>query len=159
MRKDAETLEEKLERLETRNRLMFIVALLCAVVLLMGALPDREPLRVQSVQLVNETGVVVAELGVRDGNVGLYLDDEHSQNRIALFHSPEGTGMYIKDREGVTRIGVAQFAHGGGGIALHGEKSRGAAVLYFKDAGSLRFFDAEGNVTNDVKAQRSVSAQ
>ncbi len=31
-----------------------------------------------------------------------------------------------------TRVGVAQFAHGGGGVALYGPDSKVAAVLYLK---------------------------
>ncbi len=48
---------------------------------------------------------------------------------------------------------MAQFAHGGG-VALRGPDSKGAAVLYFKDQGSLRSFDSEGQVTNQVLAVR-----
>jgi len=43
-------------------------------------------------------------------------------------------------------IGLSQFAHGGGGLALHGENSKGASVLYHKGSGSLSFYDMEGNV-------------
>lgn len=47
---------------------------------------------------------------------------------------------------GDTRVGAAQFAHGGGGYALHGPGGRGAAVLYLKDEGSLTMYDADGAV-------------
>ena len=46
------------------------------------------------------------------------------------------------------------FAHGGGVVALHGQDSKGAAVLYLKDEGSLRFFESEGGITNQVTARR-----
>lgn len=48
---------------------------------------------------------------------------------------------------GDTRLGAAQFAHGGGGYALHGPGGRGAAVLYLSGDGSLTIYDAEGGVT------------
>lgn len=42
----------------------------------------------------------------------------------------------------------AQFADGGGGMAVDSEHLKGATVLYMKDGlGSLRYFDKEGNVT------------
>ena len=100
---------------------------------------------------------MLAELGVREGNPGLYLLDDSGVNRAALLHAAEGTGLYIMDSDGVTRVGIAQFAHGGGGVALHGEESKGAAVLYFKEEGSLRFFDSEGEISNQVNARRSES--
>ena len=100
---------------------------------------------------------MLAELAVQDGNPGLYLIDSNGVNRAALFHGAEGTGLYIMDSDGVTRVGIAQFAHGGGGVALHGEESKGATVLYFKEEGSLRFFDSEGEITNQVNAGRAES--
>jgi len=54
--------------------------------------------------------------------------------------------LYVRDASDQVRIGVAQFAHGGGGVALHGAAAKGAAVLYFKEQGSLTFYDSEGNV-------------
>lgn len=107
-----------------------------------------------TIQLVSTDGKVLAEFAIADGNPGLYLKDSDGANRAALFHADDGTGLYIMDADGVTRIGIAQFAHGGGGVALHGPNSRGAAVLYFKEEGSLRFFDSEGIVTNRITAQK-----
>ena len=66
---------------------------------------------------------------------------------LALAHDPGGSALFIRDSEGVIRVGVAQFAHGGGGVALHGPGSKGAAVLYFQEAGSLTFYDPDGNPT------------
>ena len=45
------------------------------------------------------------------------------------------------------RVGVAQFSHGGGGFALHGPGTRGAAVLYLRGDGSLTQYDTTGVVT------------
>ncbi len=63
----------------------------------------------------------------------------------------EQTGLFLRDAEGTVRLGAAQFAHGGGGCALHGEESKGAAVLYQKGGkGSLSFYDEAGGVTHRV---------
>jgi hypothetical protein len=54
---------------------------------------------------------------------------------------------------GAVMILAAQFAHGGGGLALHGEGGRGATVLYMKDfRGSLRMFDVDGEVVYQAPA-------
>lgn len=75
--------------------------------------------------------------------------------RVALAHDAEGSALFIRDAAGVIRVGVAQFAHGGGGVALHGPNSKGAAVLYFQESGSLTFYDPEGNPTLRVPEKTS----
>lgn len=114
-----------------------------------------DTLRVAALELTGASGGTVALLGQSNGRTGLFLLDERSVERVSVFHANDADGLYIDDGEGVTRIGVAQFAHGGGGVALHGEDSRGAAVLYYKDAGSLRLFDREGNVVNEMTEVRA----
>jgi hypothetical protein len=37
---------------------------------------------------------------------------------LTLKHTADTTGLFVPDGEGVTRLGAAQFAHGGGGYAL-----------------------------------------
>lgn len=113
---------------------------------------DRDVVRARAIQLVGSNGEVRAELVVRNGSPGLYLKDVSGLDRVALFDEPDGSGLHVMDSDGVTRIGVVQFAHGGGGVALHGPESKGAAVLYLKQSGSLRFFDRDGKVTNEVSA-------
>jgi hypothetical protein len=66
---------------------------------------------------------------------------------MELTHDSSGTRLYVHDDAGDVRVGVAQFAHGGGGFALHGPQGRGAAVLYLKGDGSLTFYDVAGAVT------------
>ena len=61
--------------------------------------------------------------------------------------------METKEAGGTTRVGIAQFAHGGGGVALHGEQSRGALVMYYKDSGSVRFFGQNGDVLREIAAR------
>jgi len=74
--------------------------------------------------------------------------DDEGRVRIELRHDDEETGLFVLDSEGVTRLGAAQFAHGGGGYALHGPGMKGAAVLYLKGEGTLTMYDGEGNVTS-----------
>lgn len=107
-------------------------------------------LRVEKLELV-EGDRVLADLSVENGGPQLRLLDSNGGVRARLWHDDEATALYLNDGAGHTRVGVAQFAHGGGGFALHGEESKGAAVLYLKDAqGSLTFIDREGKVLSRV---------
>ena len=124
------SLESRLVRVERSNRFLAVACLLLGAVLLAGATGGDEIVRGNRFELIDSSGRVRAELSADDGAVGLYIFDEN----------------------GITRIGIAQFAHGGGGVALHGPDSKGAAVLYLEGEGSLRFFDTQGNVTNQVTA-------
>ncbi len=109
-----------------------------------------ETLRVGKLELVDGDRVL-AELAVEEGSPQLRLYDQDGVVRARLWHDQDQTALFLSDAEGHTRVGVAQFAHGGGGVALHGEESRGAAVLYLKDeSGSLSFIDEEGKVTKRV---------
>ncbi len=148
-------LDARVVRLErtVRGLLLLIVAGLAFVVLSAASGPNV--LSAGAFQLVDEEGAVLGEFAIADGLPVLHLKDESGVDRVSLFHNSEGSGLYVADADSVTRIGVAQFAHGGGGVALHGPESKGAAVLYLKGAGSLRFFDSEGTVTNQVLAEPS----
>lgn len=55
--------------------------------------------------------------------------------------------MLLWDDEGQIRVGVAQFAHGGGGVAMHGPHGKGSTALYHKGEGTLTFYDRNGKVT------------
>lgn len=144
------SLETRVAGLERANRALCALAAIAVLLALLGAAGEPRSLAVRSITLVDGDGGVRAELALRDGAPGLFIKDAHGVDRVALFHDDETSGLYISDEAGVTRIGVAQFAHGGGGVALHGPESKGAAVLYFKRAGSLRFFDADGSVLSQV---------
>jgi len=74
--------------------------------------------------------------------------DDQGRVRVDLHHDQEETGLFILDEQGDTRVGAAQFAHGGGGYALHGPGGRGAAVLYLKGEGSLTMYDGDGAVAS-----------
>jgi len=103
---------------------------------------------------VDEGGSVRAALFLEDGAPVFQLADARGEARLRLFDAQDATGMTIMDGQGTTRIGVAQFSHGGGGVALHGPDSRGAVVLYLKEQGSLRIFDEDGAVTFQLPQAR-----
>jgi hypothetical protein len=145
------TIENRIARLERLNRTLLAVAAGAVLLFIVAAAGGAaDPQRARAFQLVDGEGVIRAELAFRDGHPGLFIKDGTGMDRLLAVDEPDGTGLYITDADGTTRIGVAQFAHGGGGVALHGPDSKGAAVLYFKDQGSLRFFDREGNVTRQI---------
>ena len=148
-------LEKRIARLEKNNRRLALFAFSAVGLLLVGAAKTPAAVSATSFQLLDEGGQVRAELATREGAPGLFLKDKDGIDRVALFHEPDSSGMHVMDADGVTRIGAVQFSHGGGGFALHGPESKGAAVLYLKGEGSLRFFDAKGNVTNGVPANSS----
>ena len=159
-------LERRLARLESTQRYLgtALTAALAALAFLLlgGAAPQDDPVprpvRASSVDLFDAAGVVRARLGFdAEGAPGLFLYDERGPTegeRLFVKHAEELTGMYVRDETGTVRIGVAQFAHGGGGVALHGPESKGAAVLYYKETGSLRLYDEDGTITSQVPQPR-----
>ena len=154
MKEATENLQTSIRRLQVWNVVLLCSIVALSAVVIRGYVSESHVVRAQSLQLISPEGEVLAEFATEEGNPGLYLKDSNGVNRAALFHADDGTGLYIMDANGVTRVGIAQFAHGGGGVALHGPDSKGAAVLYFKDEGSLRFIDSEGVVTNQVPAKK-----
>ncbi len=144
------TIELRIARLERRTRIYQILLLAAAAVGLMALTMDDGTLRARSFELMSDDGPVRASLRLDDSHPVFVLNDENGVERLRLFYEPEATGLYVLDEENTPRIGIAQFAHGGGGVALHGPQSKGAAVLYLHDTGSLRFFDADGEVTTQV---------
>ena len=109
-----------------------------------------ESLEVRQLDLVGPDGAVRASLRIDEvGDPVFELLDSDGNPRLQMAQAADSDRIYILDAEGTTRIGIAQFAHGGGGFALHGPESKGAAVLYLKDKGSLRIFDKSGDVTSE----------
>ena len=148
-------LEQRIEHLEKSNkRFLLLLAAFLALAVFTFARPrqTQDVLAVQRLTLVDGKGEVHAELALRDGSPGLFLKDKTGKDRVVLIHDSDQSALFIKDETETTRIGVAQFSHGGGGFALHGPESKGAAVLYFKEKGSLRIFDRDGVVTDQVPA-------
>lgn len=145
-------IERRLAAVERRNRLLAAaLVLVFGGGLLLAAGPGADPpaplVRAERFQLVDGAGTVRAELRLDEGAPVFSLLDEAGVERLSLSHGADATALYIRDASGTTRLGAAQFAHGGGGFALHGPESKGAAVLYLKDRGSLSFYDAQGTVT------------
>jgi len=140
-------LEPRVRRLERRLRATtaLLAGAVLAGVLVAARAPAFETLRAGRFELVDEQGRVLAELAVDDeGSAGFFLRDTAARVRAALVHDDQQTGLFLFDEEGTVRVGAAQYAHGGGGFALHGPESAGGAVLYLKGEGSLTFYDAEG---------------
>lgn len=146
-------LEKRLKRLEWWNRLLVLgVASWLAYGFTTQVVPAKtkteKVIRAERLEIMGPRGEPAAILGFDDeGAAGLFINDPGGSMRLALAHDPSGSALFIRDAEGVIRVGVAQFAHGGGGVALHGPGSRGAVVLYLKESGSLTFYDLEGNAT------------
>lgn len=125
---DLPMLEARIRRLERLVHGLAAALLLSSVLLLVAARPTPQAadvLQAKRFQLVDEEGKV----------------------RMDLRHDSTETGLFVLDAVGDTRVGIAQFAHGGGGVALHGPSTRGAAVLYLKERGSLTLYDTTGAVT------------
>jgi hypothetical protein len=128
MQESIDSLSRRLRRLERINlALVAGIAWIAIGTVLLGARQaPLEEIRAQRIQIVDGQGRV----------------------RIDLRHDETETGMFILDENGDTRLGAAQFAHGGGGYALHGPGGRGAAVLYLKGGGSLTLYDEDGGVVS-----------
>ncbi len=166
MSSDLGTLERRLKRLERAQRLllgllMVVTFGLAAVAFaaVVQAVPTRAPMPqevsespvvVRELQLVDVEGRTRAVIEVTDAGPTFRLLDERGDDRVVLTHDAEQTGLFLQDGAGQIRVGVAQFAHGGGGVALHGEEGRGAAVLYLKGKGSLSFYDQQGEVIDRI---------
>lgn len=149
----------RIAALEHRTRLQSVALAVLGALLLAAAATrpgdDPEVLRARAVQMVDAEGRVRAELGVdADGAAGLFVRDVAGRARAMVVHDDEQSGFFALDGEGQVRVGAAQFAHGGGGYALHGPAGKGAAVLYLKSQASLRFYDGEGHVTNELLEER-----
>ncbi len=160
---ELQQLTRRFDRLQRTNRILgaTLIALCLGVFIAANQAGEQESddsiqavIRARKFQLLDKDNRVRAELAIVDENsAGLFLKDELGRMRGSLTHDDEQTALFLRDAEETIRLGAAQFAHGGGGYALHGEKSKGAAVLYFKNTGSLRFFDDEGTVTHQLPAK------
>jgi len=146
------TFEKKIAQLQI---MLWCLALVIAAILawLLLAPAADGALRAEAFELVDDDGHVIAVLESDNGYPRLSFRDADGIERIQLFHDAEATGLYLADGGGTTRIGIAQFAHGGGGVALHGEDSRGALVMYLKKSGSIRFFGQDGDVLREISAR------
>ncbi|MBT8485168.1 MAG: hypothetical protein HKO59_11535 [Phycisphaerales bacterium] len=148
---DAELIT-RVRRLERANRRLTIAALVVGIAGVAAwagpGAPPADVLTARTIRMVDQENRVRAEIGTdEDGSAGFFLRDAEGRVRSAYVHDDSQTAMLLLDDAGVIRVGTALFAHGGGGIALHGDASKGAAVLYLKDRrGTLTFFDEHGTV-------------
>lgn len=158
----ASPLERRVVRLERTNRLLVLIGVGAgSFFLLAQTFPRLAPgvLRAERFELVEPDGDVRAALRIaEDGAPSLVLLDDSGAVRASLVHDEEETALYIHDDHGKVRVGMAQFANGGGGLALHGAESRGSAVLYMADGrGRLTFYDVEGKVVGELPGARPPS--
>ena len=143
------SIEQRMRRLEWANRLLW-VGILCLSLYgfrqrAVPAAKTERLVRTERIEIVDSQGRTAIVLGFDDQNAaGVYINDADGSMRVALAHDAGGSALFLRDADGVIRVGVAQFAHGGGGVALHGPASQGAAVLYFKEKGTLTFYDPAG---------------
>lgn len=150
-------LATRVGQLESANRRLW--AAFCAAVCLLFVAATRSPqppelISTRSLEIVDGAGNVQARLAATPEGPELQLLDTDGIARASLGHGVEGTALYLRDAQGTTRVGVAQFAHGGGGFALHGEEAKGGAVLYLKSGkGTLTFYGADGNVVSRVPGE------
>lgn len=142
-------LESRIEALEKRTRLLVGALLVVTSLTLLGAAAspegDNQVVRAKRFELVDSEGRVRGELALQDGAPVFSLLDAAGRDRLSLHHDAGGTALFIRDQEGVIRLGAAHFGLGGGGFALHGPDSKGAAILYYDESGSLSFYDTDGN--------------
>ena len=146
-------LHHRLRFLEKRLRLLWFVLLVTMAVMstiLAYPLISNSGVVAPAYVLTDSTGLVRGEWTIRDGSPTFVLFDAEGRERLTLLHSQEQSALLLKDESGNTRVGAAQFAHGGGGFALHGTDMKGAAVLYHKRGGSLSFFDTLGSLTTRI---------
>lgn len=150
-------LESRILTLEKRIRLLFGILLGTAVLALLGAAPPSDPvaenIRSRGFELLDTQGRVRGRLALDDGTPVISLLDEGGADRLTLNHDAGGSALLIRDGSGVVRLGAAHFANGGGGFALHGPDSKGAAVLYYDGAGSLTFYDPDGGTTLRIPSE------
>jgi hypothetical protein len=132
---DDPSLDDRVRCLERRYRRLSALSVLLGAVLV-AAFAQR-PAQVSDVVQARRFQVV----------------DAAGRVRIDLRHDSTETGLFVLDQAGDTRVGAVQFAHGGGGVALHGPRLKGAAVLYLKGSGSLTFYDTAGGVVHRVPGE------
>jgi len=133
-----------------------LLALLLATINSYKHASNTQNLKVRQIQIVDANGIIRAAVTTEDNQPVIRLKDETGQDRLALLSDDHQTALLIYDAAGTVRLGASQFAHGGGGYALHGENSQGAAVLYLKQQGRLTFYDEEGGIIKNIKAEGEI---
>ena len=129
-----------------RHHCLLVVA---AIALGGCAASSDHTIRAQRFELVDAQGNVRAEIAIDDdGAAGFFVRDDTGVLRASLTYDESQSAMYLWDEAGHIRVGASFFAHGGAGVAVHGEGNKGGAVLYYKSGGSVTFFDEDGVVVH-----------
>ena len=135
---------------------MLVVALITVTAMLLMAqakAPEDQVIRGSRLELLGDNGEPIVMVGTDDdGSRGLFVYDDSGRVRVVTVFDQTQSAWYALDSDGAVRAGVAHYAHGGSGVAVHGTGSRGAAVLYYKDNGSLTFYDTAGIVVDRIPA-------
>jgi len=124
---DIRALQSRLDRLETRNRLLAVALLalvgLTGLLLILSAagspaVPDV--VRAKSFEVIGASGERRALLSTdADGAPGLYLYDASGNRRALLTTRSDGSpGLYLWDDIGNVRTVLGTFADGSSGLAL-----------------------------------------
>ncbi len=130
-----------------------LVVACCTTVWAFQVEPEKETksvgvIRASRFELVDDQGRVRIEMRMDEGSPVVALKDEDGKDRVLVFHQPDVTGVYLKDATEETRVGLAQFPHGGG-LAMHGEAAKGAAVyVLMNKQARLDIYDEDGTLTN-----------
>ncbi|KAA3632735.1 MAG: hypothetical protein DWP97_10500 [Calditrichaeota bacterium] len=157
------SMEHRLHALELQNRIFIgVIAALVMILLFIAAFDSNGSavITCQQIDIVDADGKEIAMLGIdEDGSRGLFIYDQSGKLRLATIHDTTQTALYLLDATETIRVGAAQYAHGGGGFALHGEQSKGSTVLYHKDSGSLTFYGEDGTVLEKVIYQKEIESK
>lgn len=146
---EAHTLEQRIERLERRNRTQTRVLALggfAAVFLLVASLrsPQAKTIETRGIRVVDSTGRPRIELKASDAGPSVQLLDEHGNSRLLLDVAEDGPRMKIEDE---TRLNSAELRFGlfsngeGPGLRLTGENGGKHAEVM---SSRLTFFGPSG---------------
>jgi hypothetical protein len=151
-----DALQARFERLARTNRILGVAVIALLGLWLAGAAQDEKPkaedvapkagevVKAQAFQLVDESGVVLAEWGKnKDGSPGLFFKDKEGKTRLSLMNDEKQSALYLFDAEGTSRVGVAHYAFNVSALAIHGPQMKGGASLLYKDRCMLTIDDNE----------------
>jgi len=156
---DATELTQRLRRRERLNLFLAATVVVLTSAALAGNVSGSSPAQdkapsASAFHLVDDERNVLAALAPSRDGAELVIRNQRGGARLKLSVDPDKAGLFVMDESGDTRIGVAQFAHGGGGVALHSPETKGTAVLYYEERGSLAFYAEDGALLARVPKRR-----
>jgi hypothetical protein len=142
------TTEERLEKLERRNRLLLIGLVLAVAVFVLGALADEKTfniIRANRFILEGENGKLRAVLEVdKSGSTSLSMRDENEKIRTILSVSKDELGLYLYNENEKPRT-ILSMSKNEPGLMLLDENGKERAMLSIKNnSPGLSMFDADG---------------